>query len=190
MVAAINWSNGGQSFWDFIQGLESLGNAQNSQEAANEATGVVPPQPDVPPDIPFPPRTIPINDLKPCEQGYLGRDGMRYYSNDECMALKGNWNYKGECTKPDGGSWTWDCRGNPDQKAQPSIACSYGVYDADSGLVKYTNDECYRLNGTWTEDGTCLNPNGTPANYSRSCGTYQKSKTGQGKKRVYNRKRN
>ena len=50
----------------------------------------------------------------PC--GMLGRRKnfggtiMRSYTKTECDTLGGNWRSSGECTKKEGGSWTWQCK--------------------------------------------------------------------------------
>ena len=36
---------------------------------------------------------------------------IRLYRENECKALGGNWVNNGECIKPNGGSFSWDCRG-------------------------------------------------------------------------------
>lgn len=52
---------------------------------------------------------------RPC--GMLGvretqKDGsiLRKYTSEECGLLGGKWSANGECTKPAGGSFSWDCR--------------------------------------------------------------------------------
>ena len=42
--------------------------------------------------------------------GGTGGTMMRYYTREECALLGGNWSKNGECAKPSGGSFTWDCR--------------------------------------------------------------------------------
>ena len=43
--------------------------------------------------------------------GYPNADkSLRIYSNNDCNQLKGKWSSNGECLKPEGGSFSWDCR--------------------------------------------------------------------------------
>jgi hypothetical protein len=35
---------------------------------------------------------------------------IRSYTSDECNLMTGNWHGNGECTKKQGGSYSWDCR--------------------------------------------------------------------------------
>lgn len=47
----------------------------------------------------------------PCSLGQINpQNKMRYYSQAECDMIGGNWHANGECIKPQGGSFTWDCR--------------------------------------------------------------------------------
>ncbi len=47
----------------------------------------------------------------PCTLGQINpQNKMRYYSRAECDIIGGTWHANGECTKPQGGSYTWDCR--------------------------------------------------------------------------------
>lgn len=39
-----------------------------------------------------------------------GDASLRIYSQDECNSLNGNFHGNGECTKKEGGSYSWDCR--------------------------------------------------------------------------------
>lgn len=43
---------------------------------------------------------------KPSEDGET-----RVYSKAECDSLKGNWFANGECHRPEGGSFSYDCKG-------------------------------------------------------------------------------
>jgi hypothetical protein len=44
-------------------------------------------------------------------KGYPSQDnGIRLYSNTDCNALNGIFHGNGECTKKEGGSFSWDCR--------------------------------------------------------------------------------
>lgn len=36
---------------------------------------------------------------------------IRIYTKGECDSMGGIYHGNGECTKPEGGSWSWDCRG-------------------------------------------------------------------------------
>ena len=46
--------------------------------------------------------------------GFTGRpsdDGiLRVYTRDECEGLSGSWHANGECSRPEGGSFSYDCR--------------------------------------------------------------------------------
>ena len=37
-------------------------------------------------------------------------NNIRVYTKSECDQLGGNHYPSGECLKPEGGSWSWDCR--------------------------------------------------------------------------------
>jgi hypothetical protein len=53
-----------------------------------------------------------VQNPNPC--GGYGRPSadkqLRLYNADECNALNGIWHGNGECSKPQGGSYSWDCR--------------------------------------------------------------------------------
>ena len=46
--------------------------------------------------------------------GHAGKAGdgapIRLYTQKECEGKGGNWHQNGECTYPNGGSLSWDCR--------------------------------------------------------------------------------
>ena len=46
----------------------------------------------------------------PCYCFGKTQNGIRIYTRAECDRLGGNWHGNGECTKPEGGSHSWDCR--------------------------------------------------------------------------------
>ena len=60
--------------------------------------------------------------------GYPSRDNsIRLYNNNDCAALGGNSAGNGECLKPQGGSYSWDCRALNvpiTQKPAPITACT------------------------------------------------------------------
>jgi hypothetical protein len=63
--------------------------------------------------------------------------GIRLYTKAECDTLGGTHHGNGECTKAEGGSWSWDCRNEPesvraspypmDGSSTPNIALYVGV---------------------------------------------------------------
>lgn len=77
--------------------------------------------------------------------GNLGKrsaDGrVRVYTREQCEGpLGGVWHGNGECTKKEGGSWSWDCRGLNDfpdpvpvASADPKTASAPKDAYADSG---------------------------------------------------------
>ena len=88
----------------------------------------------------------------------LGRpsddNNIRLYSQDDCDKLGGNYHANGECTKPLGGSFSWDCRG------LNSVAA------AAPAEIQYKDLGCYR--DDWNRALTGSNP-GRP--YDRdACG--------------------
>ena len=54
--------------------------------------------------------------------GHASPDGkIRLYSQAECTSLGGNFHDNGECTHPNGGSFSWDCRKLNTAPVQPEI---------------------------------------------------------------------
>jgi len=58
--------------------------------------------------------------------GFPSSDGgsIRSYSSEDCASIGGNWYGNGECIKPGGGSYSWDCRGL--NTANPPIILQLG----------------------------------------------------------------
>jgi len=61
-----------------------------------------------------------------CKQyGYPSElNDIRLYSRDECNALNGTWYGDGECLKPKGGSFSWDCRALNMPKPSATSVCT------------------------------------------------------------------
>jgi hypothetical protein len=64
-------------------------------------------------------------------------NSIRTYSASECQQLGGNHYASGECLKPEGGSWSWDCR---DLNNQPSVVSpqALSLLPAPSGGMSTT----------------------------------------------------
>jgi hypothetical protein len=59
--------------------------------------------------------------------------GTRLYTKSECDELGGLYHGNGECSKAEGGSWSWDCRNEPTtQRATESFG---GMTMASDGLM-------------------------------------------------------
>jgi hypothetical protein len=76
-----------------------------------------------------PPDPVTTPDGEDCgTYGYPSPDNnIRLYNNNDCAALGGNSAGNGECLKPQGGSYSWDCRGLNapiTQKPVPVTACT------------------------------------------------------------------
>lgn len=77
---------------------------------------------------PIVPQSVVTEDGTDC--GTAGRpssdNSIRLYAKEECNSLAGNWAPNGECLKPGGGSFSWECRDlNKPPKRQPT-ACDPG----------------------------------------------------------------
>ena len=147
---------------------------------------VIPPVP-----VPDPPAPIPVvstiltavsNVVSPptIEQkcGILGTPsdpgaggGLRFYTQDECqVGLGGNYHANGECTKPEGGSYSWDCRFLNDLSTfTTEQMCGVDGYSSsDGGIRLYSAQACaVRLKGNWHANGECTKVEG--GSYSWDC---------------------
>lgn len=65
-------------------------------------------------------------------------NSIRTYSASECQQLGGNHYANSECLKPEGGSWSWDCR---DFNNQPSVVSpqALALLPAPSGGMSTTS---------------------------------------------------
>jgi hypothetical protein len=75
-------------------------------------------------------------------------EAIKLYSREECENINGIWHANGECTKREGGSYSWD---NRKKLGRP---CPEGR------IQLYTKDECDILGGNWCVNGECLKKNG------------------------------
>lgn len=69
-------------------------------------------------------------------------DKIKLYSREECAAINGIWHANGECTKKEGGSYSWDNRTQATR------------------IKLYSKDECDALGGNWYPNGECLKKTG------------------------------
>lgn len=78
--------------------------------------------------------------------GSYGRpspDGnIRLYQQSECDAMGGTYHASGECTKKEGGSFSWDCRGlnssSPVSSVAQSLADSMPGSSSSSSMMSST----------------------------------------------------
>lgn len=74
-----------------------------------------------------------------------GNDGsdLRIYEESECAQQGGIFHSNGECSKREGGSWSWDCRDLPDRTAPfmstalPSVTMPVDVETIKEGFDEY-----------------------------------------------------
>jgi hypothetical protein len=81
---------------------------------------------------------------KCCKQ----QEPVRLYTQEECRNINGIWHANGECTKKEGGSYSWD---NRKQLGKPCPECPIRLY---------TKEECDTLGGNWYPNGECLKKTG------------------------------
>lgn len=73
-----------------------------------------------------PPAPVYTTDGVNCKRyGYPSElNDIRLYKKEECSALAGKWSGNGECLKPKGGSFSWDCRSLNIPKPVVKTACT------------------------------------------------------------------
>ena len=105
--------------------------------------------------------------------GNPSSDGnMRIYSQSECDKLDGNYHGNGECTKKEGGSWSWDCRELNNIKELTTFKgppqCKDLGRPSPNGQIRvYEQTDCDKLNGNWHANGECTKKSG--GSYSAEC---------------------
>lgn len=60
---------------------------------------------------------------------------IRLYTKGECDSLGGMYHGNGECTKAEGGSWSWDCRGLNSQGGSGAPVVAVGQSGSASGMI-------------------------------------------------------
>jgi len=101
--------------------------------------------------------------------GTPSADGnIRIYTQNECEGrLNGVWSQNGECSKREGGTYSWDCR-HLNSATNEMICGNYGRPSADGTIRIYTQNECEQgLNGVWSQNGECAKRGGNT--YSWDC---------------------
>jgi hypothetical protein len=92
-------------------------------------------------------------------------DNIRIYTQAECNKMQGNWHANGECTKKEGGSWSWDCRDlnkiTALNKFKGPKQCKGIGRPSPNGQIRlYEKTECDKLAGNWHGNGECTKPAG------------------------------
>ena len=92
-------------------------------------------------------------------------DNIRIYTRPECDKMQGNWHANGECTKKEGGSWSWDCRDlnkiTALNKFKGPKECKGIGRPSPNGQIRlYEKTECDKLAGNWHGNGECTKPAG------------------------------
>jgi len=65
-------------------------------------------------------------------------NSIRVYTASECSQLGGNHYANGECLKPEGGSWSWDCRDLNNQPSQVSPQALSLLPKSSGGMMSTT----------------------------------------------------
>ena len=87
-------------------------------------------------------------------KGRPSEDGkIRLYTKGECDSLGGMYHGNGECTKPEGGSWSWDCRGLNSQTGGGAPVVAVGQAGSASGMI---STMAQTVSGPASEGGMAL----------------------------------
>jgi uncharacterized protein Smg (DUF494 family) len=97
---------------------------------------------------------------------------IRVYSKSECDKLDGISHSNGECTKKEGGSWSWDCKELNNiaalSKFKGPPQCKELGRPSPNGLIRiYDKTECDILNGKFYDNGECIKKTG--GSWSAEC---------------------
>jgi hypothetical protein len=93
-------------------------------------------------------------------------DNLRLYTKNECDDLGGNFSGNGECTKKEGGSFSYECRelnkisGLGRAFLGPPVCMDLGSPSSDGNIRIYSKSECDKLNGNSYANGECTKKEG------------------------------
>lgn len=88
--------------------------------------------------------------------GYIGKasDGatIKLFTKAECDTLGGIYHGNGECTKREGGSYSWDCRNEP-MSSQAKATESSSLVSATAEKMAVIMPSSYNMSWVWIAGG-------------------------------------